>query len=100
MGMIGTLIGLVQMLQALDDPSKIGPAMAIALLTTFYGAFIAFVLMGPIAEKLERRSGEETMNLVVIIEGLGSILKGENARIVQEKLQGFLAPKDRQVDDG
>ncbi len=67
MGMIGTLIGLVQMLMALDDPSTIGPSMAIALLTTFYGAILAFVICNPIAEKLERRSQEgQAMPLVVI----------------------------------
>ncbi len=95
MGMIGTLIGLVQMLQALDDPSAIGPAMAVALLTTLYGAILAFVICTPIAEKLGHRSAEEAANMAVIVEGLDSILKGENARIVQEKLEGFLAPKAR-----
>ena len=99
MGMIGTLIGLVQMLQALDDPSKIGPAMAVALLTTFYGAFMAFLVFGPIAEKLERRTSEETANMVLIVEGLDSILKGENARIVQEKLEGYLPPKNRTSEE-
>ncbi len=95
MGMIGTLIGLVQMLQSLNDPSSIGPAMAVALLTTFYGAVIAFLFMTPIATKLEHRSREETANMVVIIEGLDSILKGENARLVQEKLEGHLPPDKR-----
>lgn len=95
MGMVGTLIGLVQMLQALDDPSAIGPAMAVALLTTFYGAVIAFMICGPIAEKLGHRSDEEAENMKVVIIGLESILKGENGRIVQEKLEGLLAPKER-----
>ncbi|MGF1508455.1 MAG: motility protein A [Myxococcota bacterium] len=95
MGMIGTLIGLVQMLQKLDDPSAIGPAMAIALLTTFYGAVIAFVLANPIADKLETRTQEESLNMMIVIEGVDGILKGENPRLIQEKLEGFLAPKLR-----
>lgn len=99
MGMVGTLIGLVQMLQALDDPSAIGPAMAVALLTTFYGAVIAFMIFGPIAQKLEHRSSEEADNMKVVIIGLESILKGENGRIVQEKLEGLLSPKERTVED-
>lgn len=95
LGMVGTLIGLVQMLQSLDDPSAIGPAMAVALLTTFYGAVIAFLVCSPIAEKLGHRSNEESANMKVVILGLESILKGENGRIVQEKLEGLLAPKER-----
>lgn len=95
MGMIGTLIGLVQMLRALDNPSSIGPAMAVALLTTLYGAIIAFMVCGPVADKLEHRTNEETANMVVVIEGIDSILKGENQRLVEEKLQGYLAPNQR-----
>lgn len=95
MGMIGTLIGLVQMLQALDDPSSIGPAMAVALLTTFYGAFLAFLVFGPMAAKLEQRTSEETANMIVVLDGVESLMKGENARLVQEKLEGHLAPKQR-----
>ena len=70
MGMIGTLIGLVQMLRALDDPSAIGPAMAIALLTTLYGAVMAFMLFGPIANKLERRSADEAAHMTVVLDGI------------------------------
>lgn len=95
MGMVGTLIGLVQMLQALDDPSAIGPAMAVALLTTLYGAIIAFMFAGPIADKLEHRTNEEVLNMNVVVEGVDGILKGENPRLIQEKLEGFLAPKLR-----
>lgn len=95
MGMVGTLIGLVQMLQVMSDPSAIGPAMAVALLTTLYGAVLAFMIFKPIAEKLEVRSAEETANLLVILDGLDLVLKGENARIVQEKLEGVLPPKER-----
>ncbi|MCA9608609.1 MAG: MotA/TolQ/ExbB proton channel family protein [Myxococcales bacterium] len=98
MGMIGTLIGLVQMLQTLDDPSSIGPSMAVALLTTMYGAVIAFLVCGPIAEKLSMRSKEETSRMVVIIEGVESIVRGLNARIIQEKLEARLAPKERADD--
>jgi len=100
MGMVGTLIGLVQMLQALDDPSAIGPAMAVALLTTLYGAVMAFLIFGPMAQKLEHRSAEEAANMSVILAGLDSLVKGENARLVQEKLQGHLAPKARSADEG
>lgn len=95
MGMIGTLIGLVQMLQALDDPSSIGPAMAVALLTTLYGAVIAFVVCGPIAEKLENRTKEETLNMKIVMEGVEGILRGENPRLIVDKLEGYLAPGAR-----
>jgi chemotaxis protein MotA len=95
MGMIGTLIGLVQMLQNLSDPSSIGPAMAIALLTTFYGAVAAFMVCNPIAEKLERRTSEETANMTVVIEGVDSIVKGHNASVIKEKLEARLAPGQR-----
>ncbi len=98
MGMIGTLIGLVQMLQALDDPSSIGPAMAVALLTTFYGAIIAFVVCAPIAEKLNINSDEETASMRVVVEGIDGILKGENPRMLQEKLEGLLSPGKRTPD--
>lgn len=95
MGMVGTLIGLVQMLQTLDEPSAIGPAMAVALLTTLYGAVLAFLVFGPIATKLEHRSSEESENMVIVVEGMDSILKGENGRVVREKLEGFLSPANR-----
>lgn len=95
MGMIGTLIGLVQMLQSLDDPSSIGPAMAVALLTTFYGAIIANMVCLPIAEKLASRTKSESMNMLIVVEGVDAILKGENPRLIQDKLEGYLAPKQR-----
>ena len=98
MGMIGTLIGLVQMLQALDDPASIGPAMAVALLTTFYGAIIAFVVCAPIAEKLAINSDEETSSMTIVVEGIDGILKGENPRMLQEKLEGYLAPSKRSAE--
>ena len=95
MGMIGTLIGLVAMLQNLSDPSSIGPAMAVALLTTLYGAVLAFVVFNPIAEKLQRYTAEETANMVVVIEGIDSIVKGQNAMMIKEKLEAHLAPRGR-----
>lgn len=98
MGMVGTLIGLVQMLQVMDDPSSIGPAMAVALLTTFYGAVLAFLLFNPIADKLETRTKDESQNMAVVLAGIESILKAENPRIVQERLEAFLAPKERTVE--
>lgn len=98
MGMIGTLIGLVQMLQTLSDPASIGPAMAVALLTTLYGAVIAFLVCNPIAAKLERRSAEESAHMNVVIEGIDSIVKGHDAFLIQDKLQARLAPKDREND--
>lgn len=94
-GMIGTLIGLVQMLQALDDPSSIGPAMAVALLTTLYGAIIANCFAIPVAEKLVTRTKVETKNMRLIVEGIDSIVKGENVMITKEKLEAFLSPLER-----
>lgn len=95
MGMIGTLIGLVMMLRSLDDPATIGPSMAVALLTTFYGAFIAFVVCTPIALKLERRTQEESAHMKVVIEGVGSIVLGLNPARVKERLQAFVDPNLR-----
>ena len=96
MGMVGTLIGLVQMLQNMSDPSSIGPAMAVALLTTFYGAVLANVLFLPIAGKLKTRSGTELLQKTIIVEGMGSILSGENPRVMEQKLHAFIAPKLRE----
>jgi chemotaxis protein MotA len=95
MGMIGTLIGLVQMLQAMDDPSAIGPGMAVALITTFYGALMANLVYLPIAAKLKLRSDEEALVKEVIISGILAIQSGDNPRIVEQKLQVFIAPKHR-----
>ncbi len=96
MGMVGTLIGLVQMLQTMDDPSTIGPAMAVALLTTFYGAVIANVVCSPMAGKLKNRSASEVLIKTLIIEGMQSILSGENPRIMEQRLHAFIAPKLRE----
>ncbi len=95
MGLIGTIVGLVQMLQNLADPDAIGPAMAIALLTTLYGALIAFLVCGPIAEKLGHRTGEEAAVRKMAIVGVESILKGDNSMVIQGKLMAFLSPQER-----
>jgi chemotaxis protein MotA len=94
-GMIGTLIGLVIMLQNMADPSALGPAMAIAMITTFYGAVIANLLAMPIADKLEIRSTDEVKNRILILRGVMSIQAGDNPRVVQQKLLAFLDPKQR-----
>jgi len=91
-GMIGTLIGLVQMLANLSDPSSIGGGMAIALLTTFYGAVVANLIALPLAGKLKARSEEELQSREMIIEGIMSIQSGDSPRIVQEKLKSYLTP--------
>ncbi|MFO0687141.1 MAG: MotA/TolQ/ExbB proton channel family protein [Myxococcota bacterium] len=95
MGLIGTIIGLIQMLQNLSDPAAIGPAMAIALLTTLYGALIAFVICGPIAEKLAHRTAEETAVRKMAIAGVESILKGDNSLVIQSRLLAYLSPQER-----
>ncbi|MEC9488814.1 MAG: MotA/TolQ/ExbB proton channel family protein [Halanaerobium sp.] len=97
-GMIGTLIGLIQMLSDLDDAGAIGGGMAIALITTLYGSVLANLIFIPIAGKLAVKSQEEIMIKEVMIEGLLSIQAGENPRIVEEKLLAFLADRDK-VDD-
>ena len=81
--------------QNLNDPSKIGPAMAVALLTTFYGAVIANVVCLPIAGKLRNRSESEILIKTLIIEGMQSILSGENPRIIEQKLHAYISPKLR-----
>jgi len=91
-GMIGTMIGLILMLQELDDPDAIGPMMAIALVTTFYGCIVANFLFNPIASKLRDISKEEILFRTVMVEGMLSIQAGENPRIIEEKLKSFLAP--------
>ncbi len=95
MGMIGTLIGLIQMLGNMDDPKSIGPAMAVALLTTMYGAIIANVFCIPISQKLINRSEIEAANCALIVEGILFIQKGGNARILTDLLISFVPPKER-----
>lgn len=94
-GMIGTLIGLVIMLGNMQDPSSIGPAMAIALITTFYGAVGANIFFLPIAGKLKTRSGQEVLIRQLMMEGILSMQSGDNPRVVEQKLISFIAPKLR-----
>ncbi|MDK2896270.1 MAG: chemotaxis protein MotA [Candidatus Atribacteria bacterium] len=94
-GLIGTLVGLVAMLVNLNDPSRVGPGMAVALLTTLYGAVIANLFCLPVANKLKLRNEEEVLLKEVIIEGILSIQAGDNPRIVEEKLKSFFAPEAR-----
>lgn len=98
MGMIGTLIGLVQMLSAMDDPKSIGPSMAVALLTTLYGAMIANMVATPIADKLELRSDEEKRGRMLIMDTLGAVQVGQNPRIIGDMLQSYLPSKKRKTD--
>lgn len=95
MGMLGTLIGLVTMLKNLSDPSQIGSGMAVALLTTFYGAYLANVVFLPLATKLDQRKKEETMLREIMIEGIVSIQSGDKPAMVKEKLKAFLPPAVR-----
>lgn len=94
-GMIGTLIGLILMLLKMDDPSALGPAMAVALITTFYGSLLANFFCTPFATKMKTISKEEVLLKTVLIEGMLSIQAGENPRIIEEKLKSFLSPAIR-----
>lgn len=94
-GMIGTLIGLVNMLNNMEDASAIGPAMAVALLTTLYGSMIANWLCTPIASKMKVNNDLEVIVKDVMVEGLLSIQAGENPRVIEEKLKSFLSPAIR-----
>ena len=94
-GMLGTLIGLIIMLGNLEDPDSIGPAMAVALTTTFYGSILANLVFIPIAGKLRVKSEEEILMREVMIEGILSIQAGENPHVVEQKLEAFLAPHSR-----
>ena len=91
-GMIGTLIGLVLMLKNMSDVSSIGPAMAIALLTTLYGALLANVLFGPVLTKMESRTEMEVEYRQLVIEGLRGIARGESPRLVEDQLAAALDP--------
>ncbi len=100
-GMIGTLIGLVNMLYEMEDPSSIGPSMAVALITTLYGSLLANWICIPVAGKLKANNANEIMLKEIMIEGLLSIQAGENPRVIEEKLKSFLAPGDRlSTEDG
>ncbi|TYT73841.1 motility protein A [Desulfobotulus mexicanus] len=94
-GMLGTLIGLVQMLSQLADPSSIGPAMAVALLTTFYGSLLSTMIFLPIAGKLKTRTISEVMQLEIMLEGSIAVMKGSNPMMIYEALSSFIPLRDR-----
>lgn len=96
LGMLGTLVGLVQMLKNMQEPSSVGPAMAVALLTTFYGAFIAQVIALPLAEKLSIKAMDEHRNMSLVITSINNILKGQNPKVISEVLASYLSPKEQQ----
>lgn len=98
-GMIGTLVGLVVMLYNMEDPSALGPAMGVALITTLYGSLMANWFCIPVANKLKSNNDIEMMQKEIMIEGLLSIQAGENPRVIEEKLKSFLAPKERAASD-
>jgi chemotaxis protein MotA len=98
-GMIGTLVGLVNMLASLEDPTSIGAGMATALITTFYGAVLANAFFLPLAGKLEGRSEEEMLVKEMVIDGIMAIQSGDSPRIVEEKLRSFLSPSLRRKMD-
>jgi chemotaxis protein MotA len=98
-GMIGTLIGLVQMLRALEDPNAIGAGMATALITTLYGSMVANLIALPIAGKLEQRSSEEISIKSLVMEGIIAIQEGNSPRVVREKLHSYLPPELRTEEE-
>jgi chemotaxis protein MotA len=100
MGMIGTLVGLVQMLSNMSDPKSIGPAMAVALLTTLYGAMMATMVALPMADKLNVRKDEEALNSALIIDGLLAIQAGQNPRVIEQMLRNYLPEKKRAAAEG
>ncbi len=99
MGMVGTLIGLVGMLSNMSDPKAIGPAMAIALLTTLYGALIANAFALPIADKLKMTSNQEKLNKKLVLEAVSAIQAGTNPRVLEQMLMSFLPESKRTTDD-
>ncbi len=98
-GMIGTLIGLIQMLRNLDDPSSIGMGMSVALLTTMYGAMVANMIALPIAGKLEQRTKEEAAIRRMVLQGILSIQQGDSPRVAQEKLRSYMPPALRALTE-
>lgn len=97
-GMVGTLIGLILMLQNLDDPSSVGPGMSMAMVTTFYGSLFANLFFIPMAGKLKMRSEQEIQFKEMLLMGILSVQAEESPRVIQNKLQSFLAPGDRAKD--
>jgi chemotaxis protein MotA len=98
-GMVGTLIGLVQMLSDMSDPDAIGPAMAVALLTTFYGAVLANLIFLPMVTKLDRRIQIEVVQIELAIVGLDSMTRGDTVQILKEKLSAFLNQRDSKAEE-
>lgn len=98
-GMIGTLVGLVDMLYHMEDASAIGPSMAVALITTLYGSLLANWICIPVTSKLKADNASEMMVKEVMIEGLLSIQAGENPRVIEEKLKSFLSPRERETSN-
>ncbi|WP_333482226.1 flagellar motor protein PomA [Vibrio sp. LaRot3] len=98
MGMIGTLVGLVAMLSNMDDPKAIGPAMAVALLTTLYGAILSNMLFFPIADKLSLRREQEKLNRRLIMDGVLAIQDGQNPRVIDSYLKNYLNEGKRALD--
>lgn len=96
-GMIGTLVGLILMLQTLDDPSSIGPQMAVSLITTFYGCVLSNFICLPIADKLQKNNDEEVHVKELIAEAVISIQAGENPKMMEHKLKVFLSPNEREI---
>lgn len=99
MGMIGTLVGLVAMLANMSDPKSIGPAMAVALLTTLYGAILANSFCDPMAAKLTRKAKEDVMIKNLVIDALLAIQNGQNPRVIDSMLRNYLPESKREVDD-
>ncbi|RLB94805.1 MAG: motility protein A [Deltaproteobacteria bacterium] len=97
MGMVGTLIGLIKMLVQMDDPSSIGPAMAVALITTFYGVILANLIFLPAAGKLKNRSSSELLVKQLVLSGILSVQAGDNPRLLEEKLHSFISPGKRKA---
>lgn len=98
MGMIGTLVGLVAMLSNMDDPKSIGPAMAVALLTTLYGAILSNMVFFPIADKLSLRREQEKLNRRLIMDGVLAIQDGQNPRVIDSYLKNYLNESKRVLD--
>jgi chemotaxis protein MotA len=94
-GMLGTLIGLIIMLGNMKDPDAIGPGMAVALITTFYGSIVANVFALPMADKLASLSKHEMLGMEIILRGVMSIQSGDNPRVIEQKLSTFLPPNQR-----
>jgi chemotaxis protein MotA len=91
--MIGTLVGLIKMLSTLDDPSTIGPSMAVALITTFYGAVMANWVLTPLAGKVSLRGQQSMLYREMIMEGLVALQAGVNPRVIEQRLRAFVVPK-------